>query len=261
MSRSVICLFALAGASMAGESPADRKPPFHLEFGGYVNRVDRGYGTWQGADIQVRYSGFKFAAPFASAITQSRPNASQPSFGVGSYLFLHPHFYSIVSASYAPDRPMPVYPKYRYDVLGCFIVPKKTQLVLTTGYTQYQLKPGATRVLSAGAIYYYKRAVVSGGVNFNEVNPGKHRSQSGQFAFMYGREGQFWVGAGVNGGRVAYPSVASLPFDVRFDSIGSYVFARRWLRRNFGVLARYDFMQMLDAYQSNAINLGLFFDF
>jgi YaiO family outer membrane protein len=239
----------------------DRKRPFHLELGGYFNAVDNGYGTWHGGDLSLRYNGLKQVTPFVSFSSQDRGQGSQQSYGAGSYIFFNKHFYSIVSASTAPDRSYVVFPKFRYDIMGLVNVPKVKGLVATTTFTRYQMRPATAEIVSVGGIYYYRKAVFSGALNFNRVEPGNHHSKSGQFSAMYGREKRYWAGGGVTGGRVAYPSISSLPFDIRYDSVGGYAFLRKWVGENWGVVARYDYLKMIDAYQSNAVNLSLFFDF
>jgi YaiO family outer membrane protein len=145
--------------------------------------------------------------------------------------------------------------------MGLVNIPKVKGLVATTTFTRYQMRPATAEIVSVGGIYYYKKAVFSGGLNFNRVEPGNHHSKSGQASVMYGREKKYWVGGGMSGGRVAYPSISAMPFDVRFDSVGGYVFLRKWVGQNWGFVTRYDFLKMINSYQSNAVSLNLFVDF
>jgi YaiO family outer membrane protein len=265
MERLLFSLLLLATAVVPGRcedsAPAERKRPFHLELGGYFNNVDNGNGTWRGGDFSMRYSGIKQITPFASLSTQDRGQGPQQSYGAGSYIFFNKWVYSIVSASTAPDRSYVVFPRFRYDIMGLVKVPKVKGLVATTTFTRYQMRPATAEIVAVGGMYYYKKAVFTGGINFNRVEPGNHHSNSGQGSVMYGREKHYWAGGGMSGGRVAYPSVSALPFDLRYDSVGGYAFLRKWVGPNWGFVARYDYVKLIDAYQSNAVNLSLFFDF
>ena len=249
-------------AEPAATSTAEK--PFHVEAGGFYQHLDNEYSSWRGGDFRMMYSGGKVFKPFWSVSTQSRDEGSQQSYGFGSYIHFNKSFYVIGSISGAPEKKSlasPYYPKLRYDGMALYTVPGAKGLVLTAGYTEFQLAGGRGRIISGGAILYTKTVILSGAINFNENRPGSKKSKSGQMNFMHGRRGSYWVGGGVGGGKVAYQMLSAIPFDVRYDSILFNVFLQKWIGQNWGCILRYDFQDQREIYQRNGVTVSLFADF
>lgn len=240
----------------------------HLEVGGFYNGLTNNYGNWQGGDVRMMYGGLKHFTPFGSVSVQNHDGISQGIYGGGTYINVNRWFYSIVGISGTPvkDNNIALYPNLRWDVAGMFKVPKVNGLVLSTALTEFYsrnrvLGNGGGQMITVGAMYYYKKAVFSGGISFNTARPGDIPSKSGQGGFMYGERGKWYVGGGISGGRVAYQLISTTPFDVRFNSVGTFLFVQRWIGRNWGIITRYDYQNLMEAYQRNAITGSVFFDF
>jgi YaiO family outer membrane protein len=236
----------------------------HVEVGGFYNNTTNGVGTWQGGEFRASYGGLKHFAPFGSVSVQNHDGTNQPIYGGGTYINVNRWFYAVAGASGTPDQEtnIALFPHFRWDVAGMFKVPKIPGLILSTGLTEFYSKNGGGgRMATLGAIYYYKKVVLSGGISFNSARPGDIPSKSGQAGFMYGQRGKWYVGGGVSGGRVAYQLISMTPFDVRFNSVGTFFFVQRWVGRNWGFITRYDYQNLIDAYQRNSISGSVFFDF
>ncbi|MCX6620190.1 MAG: YaiO family outer membrane beta-barrel protein [Acidobacteria bacterium] len=258
-----------ASPGLAETQPAkSEKKNIHLEVGGFYNGMSNTYGSWQGGDVRMSYGGLKHFTPFGSVSVQNHEGISQPIYGGGTYINVNRWFYAIAGVSGTPEKVngIALYPNLRWDVAGMFKVPKINGLVLSTGLTEFYsrnkaLGNGGGQLVTVGAMYYYKKAIFSGGISFNTARPGNIPSKSGQGGFMYGERGKWYIGGGVSGGRVAYQLISVTPFDVRFNSIGTFFFVQRWLGRNWGVITRYDYQNLMEAYQRNAISGSVFFDF
>ncbi|MCC7497422.1 MAG: YaiO family outer membrane beta-barrel protein [Bryobacterales bacterium] len=247
---------------------ANEQKNVHLEVGGFFNGLTNNYGSWQGGSASLTYGGLKHFTPFGSVSVQNHEGVSQGIYGGGTYINVNRWFYSIVGVSGTPQRAnnIALYPNLRWDVAGMFKVPKVNGLVLSTALTEFYsrnkvLGDGGGQMITVGAMYYYKKAVFSGGISFNTARPGDIPSKSGQAGFMYGERGKYYLGGGISGGRVAYQLISTTPFDVRFNSVGTFFFVQRWIGRNWGVITRYDYQNLMEAYQRNAITGSVFFDF
>ena len=201
--------------------------------------------------------------PFGSVSSLNRKEGSQLVYGVGSYINVNPSSYMIAEVSGAPVRDANVvyYPKLRMDLTGFVKAPMVDGLVLTAGFTDLSMEGGSgANIISVGSLYYYKKAIFSGSLSYNIARPGSVTSLSGQVGIMYGTQGKYWVGGGGVIGEVAYQP-ASEASKVRFDSRGVNVFYQRWIGKNWGIISRYDYQDLVDAYQLHGISMRLFIDF
>ena len=244
-------------------SSQDKKKNFHLEIGGNNNWLNNDYGQWKAFDVGLKYSGFQTFSPFGSISRQTRNEGSQFAYGLGSYIYTSSKSYFIAGISGAPvrDPDVVLYPRLRLDLSGYFNAPMMDGLVLSTGVTHFpKQNGGGGDIFSLGGIYYGK-VILIGSMSYNIAQPGSVSSFSGQGGFMYGTQGKYWVGGGIETGRVAYQTVSEIPFDVRYESRGAHLFYSHWLGKNWGINTRYDYQNLVGAYRLNGITVKLFFDF
>jgi YaiO family outer membrane protein len=245
-------------------SPVDEKKKYHLEIGGNYSDVDNGTDIWKSLDLRLTYSGFKKTTPMASISTLNRKSGSQRIYGFGSYINVSTKFYMIAGISGAPVRDPDViyYPRLRMDLAGFFSAPIVDGLVLTTGITHFpKHNGGGGDIISVGGIYYGK-IILSGSLNYNIAQPGSITSLSGQAGFAYGAQGKYWIGVGVTGGKVAYQLASEIPVDVRYKSGGANLSYSRWLGKNWGVITRLDYGEIvLGESKLLGFTANLFFDF
>ena len=78
---------------------------------------------------------------------------------------------------------------------------------------------------------------------------------------MTGRQGKYWFGAGASGGDIHYQLLGIIPYDVRSNAFGFSAFFQKWLGRNWGLVERYYFTDMINAYLCNSVGVSLFYDF
>jgi YaiO family outer membrane protein len=242
----------------------ETKKDFHFTIGGNYSWLNNDYGEWKSLDLSLKYSGFERITPFGSFATLSRKEGSQRVYGFGSYINLHPKFYMIAGISGAPvDNPNVVYyPRLRMDLTGFFKAPILDGFLLTTGFSDISEQSGAgASIISVGGIYHYKKAIFNLSWNYNIARPDNVPSQSVQAGFMYGTQGKYMIGAGGATGKVAYQTVSAVPFDVRYDSRGVYAFYQHWMGKDWGIIGRYDYQDMIGVYNLNGITLTLFIDF
>jgi YaiO family outer membrane protein len=238
-------------------------PNFHLEAGGYYNSLSSSSHRegWEGGDLRLMYLGLKHFTPIFSVGTQTRPSGTAQAYGFGSYINFNKWFTAVVGVSGSPDTGAILFPKFRYDAMGMIGVPGVSGLLITPGYTHYQMAGGTASVTSIGAIYYHGKYIVSAGMGFNKNHPGDMSSVSGQFGLMYGRQGHYYLGGGVRGGNLAYQLISSVPFDVRLNAYGSYFFFQKWIGRHWGLTERYEYGNVIDSYRANAVSVSVFYDF
>jgi len=237
---------------------------FRLEISGNYNRLDNDYGDWKTLELRLRYSGLKKVTPFGSISTQSRKEGSQRNYALGSYIHFNPRFYMIAGISYAPvrDPDIIIYPKLRMDLSGYIGIPAVEGLVLKTGVSHFPKQNGnGGDIISAGLIYYYRKFVLSGTLNYNISRPGNITSMSGEANIMYGQEGKYWIGGGATAGRVAYQLASEIPFDVRYETRGANMFYRKWIGKNWGVNTQLDYQDLIGAYRLKGATIALFIDF
>jgi YaiO family outer membrane protein len=261
------CLWAQAtGATPepSAESTApklpERQQPIYLELGGFTNFVNNNYGRWDGGTARIMYRSARFSPIFGFA-TQKRPEGSQQTYGMDSYISFSRWFYVIAGVGGSPQGTAVLFPKLRYGVTGMISIPGARGIVATLGAAQnHGDHKDYSRTLSAGAMYYRGRAILSGYISFNRNYPGAIPSKSGGMAVQYGAEKKFWIGGGMNGGRIAYQTISLQPLNVRFLSYGPNVFYQQWMSRKWGFILRYDYQNEIDAYQRHGISASLFFE-
>ncbi len=253
------CAMAPAAPSSSGSGGMRR--PWHVELGGFYQKLDRGYGDWRGVNLKLQYSSRRFT-PFFTFSSQTRREGTQQNYGLASYISLHRHAYAIVGASTSPGGGPVLYPQFRWDVQGLVDVVPIKGLVVAGGLTQiYYRGPAGGRIISAGSLYYRGRAILSGTVRFNKDNASGERSHLLMAGGQYGSQGSYWIGGSVSRGTEAYRVLSQDPFDARFESVGASVFLQKWLSPATGFAATYDFEHKLDTYHRNGLSLSYFFDF
>src|ERR1035438_5810561 len=89
--------------------PIPQGEPYYIEFGGFENFVDNNYGHWSGATGRIMFRhlkprGLRRFTPILSFATQTRPNGSQATFGLDSYINFNKWFYMIAGVGGSPDR-------------------------------------------------------------------------------------------------------------------------------------------------------------
>jgi YaiO family outer membrane protein len=255
-------------AQSAGQQPQIAKPAvmsdktnWHFEIGGSFTGVNNNYGNWYSGDAKIAYTGSKYFTPMISAGSQTRPEGTQQAYGGGAYINFSKYAYAIVGTGFAPNRGAILYPSFRYDITGVIKVPKVGGLLVTPGYSSYRMGGGHAKIASMGAIYYYKRVILNGGMSYNRSYPGNLPSESGFLSFMTGRQGKYWLGAGASGGNIHYQLIGIIPFDARFSAYGFSAFFQKWIGKNWGIVNRYYFTNVMSAYISNSIGVSLFVDF
>ncbi len=240
---------------------AVKEEPFLVEAGGFTNFVDNNYGQWSGATGRVMYRGAHIA-PIFSVATQTRPEGSQVTFGIDSYLIANRWFSATAGYGQSADGSAVLWPRRRYGGAVSVVLPHVTGVVATAGALRIDGEAGHyDRTLSVGGMYYRGRAIWSGQVSFNRNYPGAAPSTSGVVAVQYGAQKKYWVGASVSAGRIAYQTVSLTPVDFRAISYGPSVFYSRWLGPKWGFTARYEYQDELNTYQRHGMNAGIFLEF
>jgi YaiO family outer membrane protein len=207
------------------------------------------------------YQGARIA-PMVEFATQTRPEGSQATFGVDSYVVINKHFYAIVGAGASPSGTAILWPSRRYNATGFVAIPGVTGLFATIGEMRLDGgEPGRHDwITTAGAMYYSGRFVWTGSVSFNKDYPGGTPSQSEFVGVQYGERKHFWVGGSFSTGRVAYQTIALTPIDVRFLSYGPGVFFAKWVASNVGLTLRYDYQDQVNAFRRHGLAGTVFFE-
>jgi YaiO family outer membrane protein len=246
--------------------PIPQAEPYYIELGGFENFVNNNYGRWSGATGRVMFRhlkprGLRRFTPIFSFATQTRPEGSQATFGLDSYINFNKWFYMIAGFGGSPEGSAVLWAKWRYGATGLVTIPWVKGLVGTFGAAQIRAGDGSYgNIFSPGAMYYRGRAIWSGYVSFNRNYPGSVASKSGGVAVQYGAEKHYWIGGGMGGGRIAYQTIALHPLNVRFLSFGPNFFYQKWITPKWGVILKYDYQNELDAYMRHGIVASVFFE-
>ncbi|MDB4900428.1 MAG: hypothetical protein JWN53_2236, partial [Gemmatimonadetes bacterium] len=98
---STLLALIMAAAPLAAQQAEQRGTPLSIDVGGFYQSLDNGYSDWRGADVRLSLTS-PALSPFFSVSTQHRREGHQENFGLGSYVTINQHFYSIVGVSAAP---------------------------------------------------------------------------------------------------------------------------------------------------------------
>ena len=246
--------------------PIPQGEPYYIEFGGFENFVDNNYGHWSGATGRIMFRhlkprGLRRFTPIVSFATQTRPNGSQATFGLDSYINFNKWFYMIAGVGGSPPGSALLWPQFRIGATGLVTIPGVRGLVGTLGASQIRAGDGTyANIFSPGALYYRGHAIWSGYISFNQNYPGSIASKSGGVAVQYRAEKKYWIGAGMGGGRIAYQTIALVPLNVRFLSFGPNFFFQKWITPKWGVILKYDYQDELLAYQRHGVSASVFFE-
>lgn len=266
---SLILLFSsMAGAQNSGVSAADsgtwQETPYRLEFGGYASHATKGLGTWRGGDGQLWFRGNRRITPVLTFESQTRPTGTQQNMGAMAIVNWSRNFYTIqgASASVAGKGEARYFPGQRYDFRGLWKTSFDRNFLLSAGYTRVNYGRGVSADMPNVGFLSYKGKVITEGVFYwVKNNPGNFNAGAATLSSMYGREGKYWVGATVGGGREVYRVVSVNPAEVRLNSFSVYAFARKWITRNTGVIVFFDFQNRIDFFRRTGAGARLFWEF
>jgi YaiO family outer membrane protein len=238
-----------------------QEEPLYIEGGGFTNFVNNNYGQWSGAAGKIMYRGDKHFAPILSFAVQRRPQGSQATFGVDSYITVNKWFYAVAGVGRSAGGSAVLWPKLRYGATGMITIPGVKGLVGTVGASRIDAEEGSyARVVNVGSMYYRGKAIWTGNLAFNRNQPGSAASKSAGVAVQYGSQNKYWIGGGFAGGRIAYQTISRIPLDVRFVSFGPNLFYQKWLTNRYGFILKYDYLNQIDTYQRHGIAANIFIE-
>jgi YaiO family outer membrane protein len=233
---------------------------FRVELLPFYHSLSNDYGHWSGATARLWYRSKRFT-PVLDVSSQTRPEGSQQSVGLSSYIVFNDRFYTIVGMSTAPFGEVELMPRLRADAAAFFAIPSVPGLVLNIGVTEIKFDESDMQIASLGSILYRGPLILSGVLRLNRDGVGGDLSTSGSAGGQYGAERKAWFGGGIGAGREAYQTITATPFDVRFTSLNAFVFTQVWATGSSGFTARYDLERKLSAYTRHGFMLGYFVDF
>ena len=241
---------------------------FRLEGGGFNNAVSNRFGNWWGGGLDMAWRPSNKVLIEYNFVTERRPGAqgrvdAENLFALRTLVDWTKWFYTDLTASGGgKDDPTAYFPRVRYDATANLKIPWARGLILSGGLTRlYFGAPVGGRIIRGGAIYYWRRFVFQGYLNFNNARPGNHKSMSGNGAVQYGQEGRYWVGLVAGRGREAWQTLSLAPQDVQFDSYSASAFLRKWLAPNYGVAMSYGYVLKHTAYRINTVEVKFFWEF
>ena len=233
-----------------------------LEVSTFSNSVNNGFGNWRGVGLHLALEPSRRFGFLIETIHQWRPNDSEHLNALTVRTEWNDWFSTQLSVSGGGDDDFSgFYPRVRYDATG-FLKTPLPGFVITGGYTRlYYGRPVSGRIARAGAMLYAGPLILQGTAFFNNARPGNRESVSGSFAAQYGHEGAYWVGASVGGGKEAWQTQGVVAQNVDFTGYNFSVFARKWITRNFGINAAYNYSIRKTAYQYNGFEFRAFWEF
>ena len=241
---------------------------FRLEGQGFNNAAGSGLGNWWGGGLDLSWRPSPKVMAEGSFVSERRPGANDGDdaehlAALRALVDWTKWFYTDMTISGGGrDDPAAFFPRLRYDLSANVKIPWAPGLILTGGLTRlYFGAPVGGRIRRAGAIYYWRRFVFQGYLNFNNARPGNHKSMSGNGAAQYGQEGRYWFGVAAGRGREAWQTLALTPQDVEFTSYSASAFLRKWLAPNYGVAMSYGYTLKHTAYRINTVEAKFFWEF
>ncbi len=276
MKNHFLRLLFLSGLVCKGQNPTDatatfEKPgyesplPVMVEVGTYHSHLSNGIGYWRGAEASIWIRNNPRFTPVFMFNSQTRPEGTQQNYGFFSYANWTKSFYTTQGFSVTPlvkqDVPL-LFPRQRYDVKGFYKTGFNKKLVLSTGFTYFDFRgPVKGQIYSAGFLYYPHKMVIEGNYNINRNQPGNQISSSANLSAQYGREGKYWLGATVGGGKELYTYVAKSPLEVNLNGYSAQVFLRKWITRRVGYVVGVDHQNKLGFYSRIGGYGRMFFEF
>lgn len=256
------------GISSVDDNSAWRETPFRLEFGGGASHATNGLGNWQNAEAQLWIRASKRFIPVITFDQQTRPTGTQQSYGVMTIANWSKNFYTVQGVSGAPlrgDRGT-YFPQQRFDFRAYHKMPFNRNFLLSAGYTRVNYgvpmrSPASADMPNAGFLWYKGRFVTEGIGFLVKNNPSGKNAFAGQLTTMYGREGKYWVGTTVGGGREVYRVLFLNPNELNVNSFSVYAFARKWITKNSGIVIFFDFQNRLDLFQRYGVGARYFIEF
>lgn len=237
--------------------------PVLLETGTYQYGTTNGYGYWRGADATLWLRGNARFTPIFQFNSQTRPTGTQQNYGFLSFANWSPNFYTTQGVSFSPSRPGAAwFPNQRVDFKAHYKVPWNRRFLLTSGLTHYRFdSPIHGNLYSAGFLYYFPKLIVEGNYYLNHNQPNHRIGHSGTLSAQYGREGRYWVGATVGGGKEVYTYIVETPLEVNLNGVSTTLFFRKWFNRHYGIYAAYDQQTKFGAFSRHGGIGRMFFEF
>jgi YaiO family outer membrane protein len=246
------------------ERPGYESPlPVLVEVGTYHHGVSNRFGYWRGADATLWIRANQRFTPVFQFNSQTRPGITQQSFGFFSFANWTKNFYTTQGFSATPARQdFSLFPLQRYDMKAFYKAPFHRQLVLTAGYSHFRFAaPVRGDIFSGGFVLYRSKWIMEGNVFLNRNQPGDLLSPSASMAVQYGREGKYWVGTVIGGGKEVYSYIAVNPIEINLNSVSTQIFLRKWLSRHYGYYLSFDHQTRFSAYSRTGVTGRMFFEF
>lgn len=253
-----------AQQSNSGGGVPWQETPWRLEFGGYASQANKNLGTWRGVDGQLWFRGNRRITPVLTFDSQTRPTGTQQNIGGMAIVNWSRNFYTVqgFSASAAPSGGPRYFPTQRYDVRMLWKTSYDRNTLLSAGYTRVNYGRGVSADMpNVGFLWYKGKFVTEGVAYWVKNNPGNFNAGAATLSSMYGREGKYWVGATVGGGREVYRTIFVNAGEVRLNSVSVYAFARKWISRNTGVIIFFDFQNRINFFQRGGGGARFFWEF
>lgn len=277
MNRFFLPLLLLPVAFCAEQNPSQDTPatferagyesplPILVEVGTYHSYLSNGQGYLRGADASIWIRNNPRFTPVFLFNSQTRPEGTQQNYGFFSYANWTKKFYTTQGFSVTPfakqDSAL-LFPRQRYDVKGFYKPTFNKRLVLSSGFTYFDFRgPVKGQIYSVGFLYYPNKMVVEGNYNINRNQPGNHLSSSANMSAQYGKEGKYWLGATVGGGKEVYSYVAKTPLEVNLTGYSAQVYFRKWLTRHTGFVLGMEHQNKLGFYSRIGGYGRMFFEF
>lgn len=251
-------------AAQVQGAPAISDNPYRsrLEISAFNNSVNNDFGQWRGTGLHLTLEASRKLGFLIETMHQWRPGDSEHLNALTVRTEWSSWFSTQLGVSGGGDNASSgFFPRVRYDATG-FLKTPIPGFLLTGGYTRlYYGRPVSGRIARAGGILYLGPLILQGTAFFNNVRPGNRESVSGTFAAQYGREGSYWVGASAGGGTEAWQTQGVVAQNVEFTGYNMSFFTRRWITRNFGIHATYNYSIRKTAYRYNGIEFRAFWEF
>jgi YaiO family outer membrane protein len=251
------------GVPTAIDQPISNNPyKSRLEISTFNNSVNNNFGQWRGVGLHLALEPSRRFGFLIETIHQWRPNDSEHLNALTVRTEWSSWFWTQLGVSGGGDDDFSgFYPRVRYDATG-FLKTPLPGFVITGGYTRlYYGRPVSGRIARAGAMLYAGPLILQGTAYFNNARPGNRESVSGIFAGQYGHEGSYWIGASAGGGTEAWQTQGVVAQNVDFTGYNFSFFTRKWLTKNFGIHATYNYSIRKAAYRYNGVEFRAFWEF
>ncbi|HUW97538.1 MAG TPA: YaiO family outer membrane beta-barrel protein [Acidiferrobacter sp.] len=254
---------AASAAGVAAKPPQNTTDNYRIDanVSYYYLQPHNTYGQWHVYSVKFYNNSNKQFNYFLQAIQTDRTLEGSGFLGIaGVYSVWTPRFYTYSDISSGTNYTF--LPQFRVDnnFHYLFLSDKSLDWELGGGYLKYN-GANVNYLISTGPTYYYKDWIFTYRLIRTISDPGNVGSWSSLYSIGYGR--RYWQRTYLNVtvGREAYLTTylpQAQQSDVNYKAVDVELKERIWLKRDFGIIGKLEYIDVEQNYKATGIDLSIF---